>query len=249
MKQKKYRAGVLSVALSLVLATGVMAAPTKQNAEIEQVRQGVSKLLSGQEVSSIEPSPISGLYEVMVGPKLFYVSADGKYLLNGSLYDINSREDLTTPKVAKVKAQMIEKIGEDNMVIFAPEKYQHTVTVFTDIDCGYCRKLHNEIQQYNEQGIRVRYLMYPRAGIGSPSYQKAVNVLCADDRNDAMTRAKAGEDIEKKQCENSVAQHYDLGQTLGVNGTPAIFLESGELVPGYVPAKRMAAMLSEIGAE
>jgi thiol:disulfide interchange protein DsbC len=249
MNQKKYRACVLLAALSLVLATGVMAAPTKQNAEIEQVRQGVSKLFSEQEVSSINPSPIPGLYEVMVGPKLFYVSADGKYLLNGNLYDINSRKDLTTPKMAKVKAQMIEKVGEENMVIFAPDKYQHTVTVFTDIDCGYCRKLHNEIQQYNDNGIRVRYLMYPRAGIGSPSYQKAVNVLCAKDRNDAMTRAKAGEEIEEKQCENSVVQHYKLGQALGVNGTPAIFLENGELVPGYVPAKRLSAMFGEMEAK
>jgi thiol:disulfide interchange protein DsbC len=249
MKQKKYRAGVLLSALTLVLATGAMAAPTKQNAEIQQVRQVASKLFTGQQVSSIEASPIPGLYEVMVGAELFYVSADGKYLLNGDLYDINSRKNLTTPKVAKVKAQMIEKVGEENMVIFAPEKYQHTVTVFTDIDCGYCRKLHNEIHQYNDQGIRVRYLMYPRAGIGSPSYQKAVNVLCAKDRNDAMTRAKAGEEIEEKQCENSVVQHYKLGQALGVSGTPAIFLDNGELVPGYVPAKRLAAMLGEMEAK
>jgi thiol:disulfide interchange protein DsbC len=248
MKQIKYRAGVLLATLSLVLTTGAMAASDKQNAEIEQVRQGVSKVLTEQEISSIKPSFIPGLYEVMVGSKLFYVSADGEYLLNGTLYEINSRKDLTTPKVAKVKVEMIEKVGEENMVIFAPEKYQHTVTVFTDIDCGYCRKLHNEIQQYNDQGIRVRYLMYPRAGIGSPSYQKAVNVLCAEDRKKAMTRAKAGEEVEEKQCENSVAQHYNLGQELGVTGTPAIFFENGELVPGYVPAKRMALMLGEMAA-
>jgi thiol:disulfide interchange protein DsbC len=249
MKQKKYRVGVLFAALSLVLATGVMAAPSKENADIEKIREGVSKLLPDHEVSSVESSPIPGLYEVMVGAKLFYVSADGKYLINGNLYDINSREDLTTPKMAKVKVEMIEKIGEENMVIFAPEKYQHTVTVFTDIDCGYCRKLHKEIQEYNDLGIRVRYMMFPRAGIGSDSYQKAVNVVCADDRNDAMTRAKAGETIEEKQCENTVAQQYDLGQKVGVSGTPAIFLENGELVPGYVPAKRMAAMLKEMKGE
>ncbi|MEJ2393247.1 MAG: DsbC family protein [Candidatus Thiodiazotropha sp.] len=253
MKQTINRAGSASRlmlgALSLVLAAAAMAAPTKENAEIEQVRQAMSKLLSGHQASSINPSPIPGLYEVLVGAEIYYVSADGKYLFTGKLYDVDKREDLTTPKLAKVKAEMIEKVGEENMVIFAPEKYDHTVTVFTDIDCGYCRKLHSEIQQYNDRGIRVRYLMFPRAGIGSPSYDKAVNVLCADDRNEAMTLAKAGKDIEHKQCENPVAKEYALGQKLGVTGTPAIFLENGELVPGYVPADRMAAMLKEIDAK
>lgn len=253
MKQTFNRTGLVSrtlmVAFSLVLAAGVMAAPTKQSAEIEQVRQGMSKLLQGHQVSSINPSPIPGVYEVLVGPQLYYVSADGKYLLSGKLFDIDKREDLSTPKMAKVKAEMIEKVGEENMVIFAPEKFDHTVTVFTDIDCGYCRKLHAEIEDYNERGIRVRYLMFPRAGVGSPSYQKAVNVFCAEDRNDAMTRAKAGQDVAEKQCENPVAQEYALGQMLGVTGTPAIFLESGELVPGYVPAERMAAMLKEMENE
>ncbi|MCU7811433.1 MAG: DsbC family protein [Candidatus Thiodiazotropha sp. (ex Notomyrtea botanica)] len=205
----------------------------------------MSKLLSGRQVDSITPSPISGLYEVLVGPQLYYVSADGKYLFSGKLFDINSREDLTTPKVAMVKANAIEQMGEENMVIFSPKEYEHTVTVFTDIDCGYCRKLHDEIGQYNDLGIRVRYLMFPRAGVGSPAYQKAVNVFCADDKNDAMTRAKAGKDVEERQCENSVAEQYALGQKVGVTGTPAIFLTDGELVPGYVPAAKMQAILKE----
>ena len=254
MKQMKHQAGRLSCSLAgaliLLLIVGVVtAAPTKQNAEVEQVRQAMGKLLGKRELSSIKPSPIPGLYEVLVEANLYYVSADGKYLLIGNLVDIESREDLTTPKLAKVKAGMIERFGEENMVIFANEKYEHTITVFTDIDCGYCRKLHAEMEKYNDLGIRVRYLMYPRAGIGSPSYQKAVNVICADDRQTAMTRAKAGKKIEDRKCENSVAQQYGLGQKLGVNGTPAIFLEDGELVPGYVPASRLAGMLKEKAAK
>jgi len=253
MKQTNFRARRLArglfTGLSLALATSLMAAPTKENAEIEQVRQGMHSLLSGHTPDSITASPIPGLYEVMVGPQLYYVSADGKYLLNGKLYDIEKREDLTSPKMEKVKAEMIEQVGEENMVIFAPEKYDYTVTVFTDIDCGYCRKLHSEIKQYNDLGIRVRYMMFPRAGIGSPSYQKAVNVFCSDDRNQALTRAKKGDTLEDRQCENPVAEEYSLGQALGVTGTPAIFLESGELVPGYVPAARMASMLKEQDAK
>jgi thiol:disulfide interchange protein DsbC len=131
------------------------------------------------------------------------------------------------------------------MVIFAPEKYQHTVTIFTDIDCGYCRKLHAEVSKYNDLGIRVRYLMFPRAGQGSLAYRKAVSVLCASDRNTAMTRAKAGEEIEMKECDNPVDREMALGQEVGVTGTPAIFLESGDLIPGYVPADRMAAILEK----
>ncbi len=234
----------LFIGLSLALAVSALAAPTKESAEIEQVRQGMHKLLSGQTPDSITASPIAGIYEVMVGAQLYYVSSDGKYLLSGKLYDIEKREDLTSPKMEKVKAEMIEQVGEENMVIFAPEKYDHTVTVFTDIDCGYCRKLHAEIKQYNDLGIRVRYLMFPRAGIGSPSYQKAVNVFCAEDRNKALTRAKKGDTLEDRQCDNPVAQEYSLGQALGVTGTPAIFLETGELIPGYVPAARMAGMLN-----
>lgn len=254
MKHIKYRAGNISrylvAGFCLVVAVGVMAAPTKESAEIEQVRQSVNKLLSGdQEATTITASPVPGVYEVMVGAQLYYVSADGKYLFRGKLFDIDKREDLTTPKEAMVKAKMIEQLGEENMLIFAPEKYEHTVTIFTDIDCSYCRKLHKEVKEYNDLGIRVRYLMYPRAGIGSSAYQKAVNVFCADDRNDALTRAKAGQDVEEKECENPVAKEYALGQTLGVTGTPSIFLENGELVPGYVPAKRMAAMLQEVAAE
>ncbi|MCU7796675.1 MAG: thioredoxin fold domain-containing protein [Candidatus Thiodiazotropha sp. (ex Myrtea spinifera)] len=249
MKQSNKKAVIglygLAAVFLLVLTSVTIAAPTQQSADIEKVRQGMSKLLSGRQVDSITPSPISGLYEVLVGPQLYYVSADGKYLFSGKLFDINSREDLTTPKVAMVKADAIEQMGEENMVIFSPKEYEHTVTVFTDIDCGYCRKLHDEIDQYNDLGIRVRYLMFPRAGVGSPAYQKAVNVFCADDKNDAMTRAKAGKDVEERQCENSVAEQYALGQKVGVTGTPAIFLTDGELVPGYVPAAKMQAILKE----
>ncbi|MCU7806658.1 MAG: thioredoxin fold domain-containing protein [Candidatus Thiodiazotropha sp. (ex Semelilucina semeliformis)] len=249
MKQSNKKAVIglygLAAVFLLVFTSVTIAAPTQQSADIEKVRQGMSKLLSGRQVDSITPSPISGLYEVLVGPQLYYVSADGKYLFSGKLFDINSREDLTTPKVAMVKADAIEQMGEENMVIFSPKEYEHTVTVFTDIDCGYCRKLHDEIDQYNDLGIRVRYLMFPRAGVGSPAYQKAVNVFCADDKNDAMTRAKAGKDVEERQCENSVAEQYALGQKVGVTGTPAIFLTDGELVPGYVPAAKMQAILKE----
>ncbi|MCU7854219.1 MAG: DsbC family protein, partial [Candidatus Thiodiazotropha sp. (ex Lucinoma borealis)] len=137
----------------MLFVSYAMAESTQQDAEVLKVREGINKILKSGNISSITPAEVSGLYEVMVGPQLFYVSADGKYLLSGKLFDLDSREDLTSPKVSRAKAQAIEAVGEDNMVIFAPEKFQHTVTIFTDIDCGYCQKLHSEIDDYNELGI------------------------------------------------------------------------------------------------
>ncbi len=236
----------LAAATALFFSSAILAMSPQEKADISKIEESISNQLDGLKADQITPSPIPGLYEILVGTQIYYVSADGEYLLSGQLFEIAERKDLTTPKIAKVKAKAIESFGEDEMVIFAPEKgYQHTVTVFTDIDCGYCRKLHSEIKNYNDLGIRVRYLMYPRAGIGSPSFQKAVNVYCADDRNDAMTRSKAGEDLEERQCKNTVADQFALGHKLGVSGTPAIFLESGTLVPGYVPAKKMLAILQQ----
>ncbi|MEJ2619340.1 MAG: DsbC family protein [Candidatus Thiodiazotropha sp.] len=239
----------LIMAPAFLLVTTLHAEVTQQDADMQSIRTGMGKILKNGKISSIQPSGIDGLYEVMVGPQLYYVTGDGKYLLSGTLYDIDEREDLTTPKISKAKAAYIESMGEDKMVIFAPDEYKHTVTVFTDIDCGYCRKLHQEIDDYNDLGIRVRYMMYPRAGIGSESYKKAVSVFCADDPNKAMTIAKAGEEIPVKNCENPVEEQFELGKLLGVNGTPAIFLENGDMLPGYIPAKKMSSILDRMDME
>jgi len=144
----------------------------------------------------------------------------------------------------------IDKLGEDSMIIFSPKngKVKHTITVFTDIDCGYCRKLHSAIDEYNELGIRVRYLAYPRAGIGSASYDKAVAVWCAKDRKKAMTQAKNNQSVNSGKCANPVAEHFEMGSKIGVRGTPALVLESGQLVPGYVPPQRLAAILEKDAA-
>lgn len=213
-----------------------------------KIKARLEKVLSPEyKIESIQETPIKGLFEVVVGADVIYVSGDGKYMIHGRLIDMTGHKDLkdlTEPRRAAVRRQAVDKAGEDRMVIFAPAKYDHTITVFTDIDCGYCRKLHREIADYGAEGIRVRYLFFPRAGIDSGSFKKAVSVWCADDRRQAMTDAKAGKQIETKRCKNPVEDHFELGKQLGISGTPAILLESGELVQGYVPAKRLAAMLN-----
>ena len=131
-------------------------------------------------------------------------------------------------------------------MVFAPEKeVKHTISVFTDIDCGYCRKLHQEMAEYNKHGIKVRYLAYPRAGVGSEAYEKAVSVWCADDRQKAMTAAKTGGELKQKTCDNPVEAQFMLGQQLGISGTPALMLEDGQIFPGYVPADRLITMLDK----
>ncbi len=236
MNMKKLLGGVVTM-----LAMGVVALGAR--ADEAAVRAGIGKLLPGVNLDSVAPAPVSGLYEVVMGPRLFYVSEDGRYLIQGEVIDIESRQNISEAKLAKAKKEVLAQMSEDKMVIFAPKKPEHTITVFTDIDCGYCRKLHREIEDYNEEGISVRYLFFPRAGVGSPSYQKAVSVWCADDRNQAMTDSKAGKAVEDKTCDNPLQEHMLLGQAMGVTGTPAIVLEDGELLPGYVPAKRMAEFL------
>lgn len=131
------------------------------------------------------------------------------------------------------------------MIVYAPKQVKHTVTIFTDIDCPYCRKLHKEMQSYLDAGIEVRYLAFPRAGAGSESYKKAVSVWCAKNREEAMTRAKRGETVKSESCKHPVDRHLALVQRLGVNATPTIFLENGRRIPGYVPAQRLLQILEQ----
>jgi thiol:disulfide interchange protein DsbC len=235
----------------------VIAVPASAQSDVEgSIRERLGKMLPEYQISSIHETPVPGVYEVVLGSDLVYVSADGRYMMQGRLIDLEKRENLseTSPRLAEVQKQQakermetLAKIGDDQTVVFAPERYDHTINVFTDIDCGYCRKLHREIEDYEAEGIRVRYLFYPRAGKGSPSFQKAVSVWCADDRQAAMTEAKAGKNVPKKDCANPVQEHIELGNRFGISGTPAIVLDNGEMVPGYVPPKRLAAVLKASG--
>jgi len=228
---------ILALAVSPLLA----GAGAKIKARLEKV------LSPGYEIGSIKKTPIKGLFEVVVGVDVIYVSGDGKYIVDGHLIDLANRKDLTEPRRSEIRKQAVDKVGEDRMVIFAPDKYEHTITVFTDIDCGYCRKLHREIADYGAAGIRVRYLFFPRVGIDSDTFKKSVSVWCADDRRQAMTDAKAGKSLETKNCENPIKDHWELGKRLEISGTPAILLENGDMVAGYVPAKRLATMLNAKG--
>ncbi len=210
------------------------------------VRAAIEKMTEGNaKPDSIRPAAVKGLYEVVLGTQVVYVSTDGRYLLDGDLIDVAQRRNISDERRSLLYKAAIDKVGEESMIVYAPEKVKHTVTVFTDIDCPYCRKFHDEMGNYNKAGIKIRYLAFPRAGIGSGSYKKAVSVWCAKDREAAMTKAKNGQKVEQKSCDNPVKQHMELVQQLGVNATPTLFLEDGRRVPGYVPAERLIQILEQ----
>lgn len=207
------------------------------------IRKALDTVLPGSTPDRIQPAAVPGLFEVTFGSQVFYVSEDGRFLVQGHILDIAARKDLTESRQGELRKAAIDKIGEENMVVFPAAKPKHTVTVFTDIDCGYCRKLHSEIKQTNDLGITVRYLFFPRSGPNTDSYFKAVSVWCAKDRNQALTDAKNGKDPERKTCENPVDAHMKLVREFGLNGTPAIMLEDGSIIPGYMPAAKLEAAL------
>jgi thiol:disulfide interchange protein DsbC len=237
----KARVSVLALAALMLAAQSAWASPEKT------IRDALGKIVPGVEIDSVTASPVKGLYEVMIGTQLMYVTGDGRYFVDGRIVDLETREDLSEPRLAGARKGLVDAVGESQMVVFGPADAKHTVTVFTDIECGYCRKLHGQIDEYLKEGIRVRYLFYPRAGQGSPAYTEAVSVWCAGDaaaQRSAMTDAKAGKAIPEKTCTNPIDAHMALGQELGLRGTPAILTETGEMIPGYVEPKRLAAQLN-----
>lgn len=172
------------------------------------------------------------------------MSADGRYFLRGDIIEVATDKNVTEARRGAARVAALDDVGEQRMIVFSPKQVKHTISVFTDIDCGYCRKLHREIDQYLAMGIRVRYLFFPRSGPNTESWSKAQTVWCSSDRNQAMTRSKRGEVLPAMACNpNPVQQHYALGLTFGVQGTPAIITDSGELIPGYIPPAELALHL------
>lgn len=198
------------------------------------VREALSKVAPGVKITAIRPAPVAGLKEVVVDGRVLYVSNDGRMLIQGSIIDLNSRINLTDASEAAERRTILTAVPASQKISFAPVNPKYRVTVFTDIDCGYCRKLHEQIADYNQLGIAIDYLFYPRAGLGSESFQKAVNVWCAPDRKVALTSAKAGKPLPRKNCTNFVAADYNLGQKVGVDGTPAIYAANGAQLGGYL---------------
>ncbi len=205
----------------------------------KMVRDAIHSLVPTAVIDTVEKSDLPGFYEVAMGGAVVYVSADGKYLFQGNLFDIANKQDLTEQRMAKVRKVALDKVSQSKQLVFAPQNPKHTVTVFTDIDCPYCRRFHQQIAEYNKAGIAVNYILFPLS-IHPGADKKAIAVWCAADRNAAYTAAMSGQDPGTKTCDNPVAELTSMATAIGVNGTPTVFAEDGTQVSGniaYEPAK------------
>ena len=239
------------ITIASLLATLAPAAVAEEaDAQLEAVRTKVSGMFDAIDPEHINRSPIEGWYTVQKGSIVAYVSADGRYLLQGDLIDLDQGVNLTELSRNDVRRQLVAALPDEDAILFAPAEVKHSVTVFTDIDCTYCRKLHNEIDDYMAQGIAVRYVLYPRNGMRSRAWTTSENVWCASNRNTALTAAKQDREFDTNSCDASmVAKHYQLGQEIGLTGTPAIVTEEGELIAGYMPANALSMRLERASAQ
>jgi thiol:disulfide interchange protein DsbC len=212
------------------------------------VEERIRSLAPNAKSVAISETPIEGLLMVQVGGDVVYMTADGKFMIQGRVVNMDTREDLTESAKSEVRRELIAGIDTSKQITFSPEEPAFDLTVFTDIDCGYCRKLHAQVDAYNENGIAIHYMAFPRAGIGSRSYEKFVAVWCADDQQEAMTQAKLGSEPDPDQCENPIAEQYQLGMALGVTGTPALLTADGTLIPGYVPPEQLRERLDKMAS-
>ncbi|WP_420935034.1 bifunctional protein-disulfide isomerase/oxidoreductase DsbC [Alteromonas sp. A081] len=222
---------VNAIAVAVVMISSV----THAAADNEAILQKLNSVL-GLDVESISDSPVPGLVQVSTDRGFFYVSENGQFLIQARVLNIDEgMRNETEEAMATLRLQGVEKM-EASSITFKAKNEKHVISVFTDITCGYCRKLHNEIDELNDSGITVNYLAFPRSGLDSENYEDMVSVWCAKNPQQALTSAKAGDDVVSASCKNKVAEQYQLGKKLGVNGTPNIILPDGSLIPGYQPA-------------
>jgi len=235
--------------LALCACFGAVPAQQPQQAQPQakaDPRVEVASHIPGARAEELRPTAIAGIYEYAHGADIAYVTADGKYAFTGDLIDLGTNANVTEQHRRELRVKAIAAFPENEMLVFGPKDPKYTVTVFTDVDCPYCRKLHSQMAEYNRLGIRVRYLLYPRTGPNTVAWTKAEQVWCSTDRNAALTRAKLGEELKTKPCANNpVARSYALGQDFALEGTPAIVMANGEMLPGYVPPDVLAKHLQD----
>jgi thiol:disulfide interchange protein DsbC len=219
-----------------VSSEGVPAAKNSAASEEQNVRNAIAAL-AGTKVESLTRSPLPGYYQAVdTNGQVLFVSGDGKYLIAGNVFDVAQKANLTSRVEAGVRLEALKSLSASKRIIFAPANPKHTVTVFTDVDCPYCRQFHKQIAAYNQAGIAVQYVLFPLSSIHPGADKKAVAVWCSQDRNAAYTAAMNGQDPGKKTCDNPVAETTALATKIGIGGTPTILNENGEQVNGNTTA-------------
>jgi len=246
-----YRLPLLAKAFVSCLLMTAMNAGAQEVNGFDAVEAKIRTLVPNATTIAVSETPIEGVLQVQINSDIVYVTADGKYLLQGQIMDIDTKDNITDQAKSGIRLSLLTDVKLEEQITFSPAEPKYDLLVFTDIDCGYCRKLHNQIEGYNEQGIAIHYMAFPRAGIGSDSYDKFVSVWCSDDKKEALTLAKNGTDPIPLKCPNPIADQYELGREVGVTGTPALVTSDGTLIPGYMPPEQLRARLEslEAGAE
>lgn len=228
-------------------ASATSAASAPSTVPASDPRVAIAVKLKDVKPEELKPTAIPGVYELMRGTDAAYVFADGKYAVLGDLYETSSDNNLTEAHRRDERLKLLSAIPESQMVVFGPATAKHTITVFTDMDCQYCRRLHSQIAQINQLGIRVRYIAYPRTGPNTESWAKAEQVWCSTDRQSALTQAKLGKPLSTKVCkDNPVQAEYALGEKFGLQGTPTIVLANGDIIPGYLEPQDLANQLKGV---
>ena len=244
MSRTSFLSSSLLTVCLMAVSSSVFAA---DDAELEAVRAKMNEMFDQIGPENVDESPVDGWYTVHKGSIVAYVSADGRYLLQGDMIDLDHQVNLTEQTRNVTRREIMSTLEDDKTIIFSPEEVKHRVTVFTDVDCTYCRKLHSQIDEYMAAGIEIRYLLYPRNGPASSSWNTSEDVWCSRDRNQALTAAKMDRDFESQKCDAStISEHYMLGQNVGLTGTPAIVFDDGTLVSGYLPPATLASRLQLI---
>ena len=233
-------------------ADAASSAPKADTAD-GRAREALQTLNPQIRIDYVGAGPLPGFREVIVGGQVVLVSDDGKYLVQGTVLDIAQKKELTqsSPALSKYRQGLLKSIKASDRIAFAPSgKTDYTVSVFTDIECGYCRKLHSEIAEYNKRGIAIEYMAFPRMGLGSKDHLDMISVWCASDRKQALTDAKNGKPVPAKSCKSTpVDMEYNVGQRLGINGTPAIFAPDGSQLGGYLPPQQMREALDKLAGQ
>ncbi len=208
----------------------------------------VAGMAPGAALQSLEATPIAGLYQVVVQGQVLYMTGDGRYIIQGDAFDVATHTPLNSVTLNRLRREAIAKLSPDQMIRFAPAHPKYTVTVFTDVDCPYCRAFHANMDKINKLGIAVDYLFWPRSGLGTPSSRKATDVWCAADRQAALTRAFEGDSPGTAECRSPVARDFHLGVDLGVDGTPTIIADNGVVLGGYVDPQELLRRLQQVHA-
>ena len=238
------RATIISCSLLAICLMGSSSVIAAEDAELEAVRAKMNSMFDQIAPENVSRSPVDGWFTVAKGSIIAYVSADGRYLLQGDMIDLDSQINLSEQTRNMARRDVMSSLTDDQAIVFSPSEVKHRVTVFTDVDCTYCRKLHSQMDEYLAAGIEIRYLLYPRNGPASRSWSTSESIWCARDRNLALTEAKLDHDFESQKCDAStISKHYMLGQNVGLSGTPAIIFDDGTLVSGYLPPATLAGRL------